>query len=127
MSDDLINFDAPDLAQRVENLTAEAVNSLPFGAIRLDQNGVVTLYSRCEAELSGRGSLPTMGLKFFIDVAPCMDNPNFRGRIETALAAGTLDLEFTHIGDFADRTREFRVRAQSATDGGVWLFHQREK
>ena len=39
-----------------------------------------------------------------------MGKPNFRGRIERALAAGSLDLEFTHVGDFSDRDRELTVR-----------------
>lgn len=54
-----------------------------------------------------------------------MDNPRFKGRIDEAVAAGTLDAEFTHVGDFGDRDRELFVRAQSASDGGVWLFMKR--
>jgi photoactive yellow protein len=121
----LPDFESPDLAHVVECMPLEAVDRLPFGVIRLDKDGIVTFYSKREAELSGRGGIPTVGLKFFSEVAPCMDNPGFRGRIEAARAAGTLDIEFNHLGDFADRSRELCVRAQSASDGGVWLFHQR--
>jgi hypothetical protein len=55
-----------------------------------------------------------------------MDNDHYRGRIAQAMARGTLDLEFTHIGDFEDRERELTVRVQSASDGGYWVFMRRD-
>lgn len=119
------SFDTPQLAQAVEQLSPEVIDCLPFGAIKLDRAGEVTFISQRERELSGRGDRPYIGLAFFTDIAPCMNNPLFKGRIDAALAAGTLDAEFTHVGDFADRERELSVRAQSAADGGVWLFLQR--
>ena len=118
-------FDTPKLAQAVELLPCEVIDRLPFGAIKLDRSGAVKYISQRERELSGRGDRPSIGLGFFTDIAPCMDNPRFKGRIEAAVAAGTLDAEFTHVGDFADRDRELSVRAQSAADGGIWLFLRR--
>ena len=120
-----VAFDTPDLARCVETMSADEIDQLSFGVIKLDRNGTVLFYSKAEAQQSGRGALATVGLKFFTEVAPCMNNPAFRGRIENAIARGTLDAEFSHIGDFSDRNRELQVRAQSATDGGVWLFHRR--
>jgi photoactive yellow protein len=121
----LPEFDQPLLARAVEALTTDEIDVLPFGVIGLDQAGVVRLYSKTEARLSGRKSRPTEGLLFFTDVAPCMDNEYFKGRIEKAIKAGTLDIAFTHVGDFVDRERELSVRVQSAADGGIWIFHQR--
>ena len=118
-------FDTPELAQAVEKLSFSVIDRLPFGAIKLDRSGAVVFISQREREISGRGDRPSIGLAFFTDIAPCMDNPHFKGRIDAALAAGTLDAEFTHVGDFADRDRELAVRAQSAADGGVWLFLRR--
>ncbi|MDO9710866.1 hypothetical protein, partial [Paracraurococcus lichenis] len=66
-------------------------------------------------------------LGFFTRVAPCMDHPGFRGRIERALEGGTLDVEFGWTGDFGDAGRSLRIRAQSATGGGLWLFLLREE
>lgn len=127
MSAVLPSFDDPRLAEAVERLPPGALDELPFGCIRLDAAGVVRLYSRSEAALSGSGGRQRLGLPFFAEVAPCMDGEEFRGRIERARAAGTVDLEFGWIGDFADRERELRVRVQSTAsgDGGVWLFLQR--
>lgn len=121
----LPDFEAPRLAELVENLTSDQIDQLPFGVIGLDPGGVVRIYSKTEAQLSGRGPRPTTGKVFFTDVAPCMNNPHFKGLIEKARAAGTLDIQFSFIGDFSDRTRELTVRVQSAKDGGTWIFHKR--
>lgn len=119
-------FDDPDLARKVEALPEEEVDSLPFGAIRLDREGIVQVYSRAERHLSGSGHHERLGLDFFTQIAPCMDTPGFRGRIERARAEGHLDLEFGYVGDFADREREMTVRVQPATNGGLWIFLRRD-
>ena len=121
-----VNFDQPDLARVVETLTTLDIDALPFGTVRLDQDGKVVLFSEAEARLSGFGSRPRIGLAFFTEIAPCMNTESFRGRAERAIAAGTLDVEFTHIGDFNDRDRELTVKIQSAADGGMWIFLRRE-
>jgi photoactive yellow protein len=126
MTQTLPHFDTPQLALAVEGLTAEEINELPFGCIRLKIDGTVAYYSRRESELSGRGDRPILGLDFFTTIAPCMNNPAFKNRIDKAVAQGSLDIEFMHVGDFADRERELHVRAQSASGGGFWLFLQRE-
>ena len=122
----LPDYNEPNLAAAVEQLDEKDIDSLPFGAIRLDQAGIVRFYSQAERRLSGSGDRPRIGHDFFATIAPCMDNENFRGRIERARAAGTLDLEFTHIGDFEDEDRELTVRIQSSSDLGIWIFMRRE-
>jgi photoactive yellow protein len=120
------SFNSPELARAVEALTLEAVNALPFGAVHLDSDGKVLVFSNAEADLSGYGTRPALGRQFFTEIAPCMNNPSFRGRIDRALAAGKLDIEFSYVGDFNDEEKDLRVRIQSATGGGCWIFIQRE-
>lgn len=122
----LPDFDQPDLARAVETLPVQALDDLPFGAIRLDSEGVVRVYSGSERRLSGSGDRPRLGLHFFREVAPCMDHPRYRGRIDRAIAAGRLDMEFGWTGDFGDAERSLRVRVQSAANGGCWIFMRRE-
>jgi photoactive yellow protein len=122
---DLPDFETPRLAEAVEALTQAQIDVLPFGVIGLDPQGVVRLYSKTEATMSGWGTRPTLVRDFFTDVAPCMNNDYFRGRIDKARAAGKLDIRFTFVGDFSDRNRELTVRVQSAKDGGTWIFHKR--
>jgi photoactive yellow protein len=126
MAEELPAYDDAKLAEKVERLSEAQICALPFGAIRLDADGEVTYYSEAERRLSGSGVLPRIGLNFFHDIAPCMDNPDYRGRIDRAKTQGTLDLEFAHIGDFEDRGRELTVRIQSASDRGYWIFMRRD-
>lgn len=123
---ELPDFDEPDLAMAIEALPSETVDTLPYGAIRLNDDGKVEFYSAAERRLSGSGNHDRLGLDFFSKIAPCMDNPHFRGRVERARESGTLDLEFSHVGDFEDRDRELTVRIQSASAGGYWIFMRRD-
>ncbi|MFC7477684.1 PAS domain-containing protein [Dankookia sp. GCM10030260] len=121
-----LDFAAPDLATRVESLPPGAVDRLPFGAVRLDAAGRVLVYSQAEARLSGYGDRPAVGLDFFAEIAPCMDQPGFRGRLAAGLASGRVQAHFTWIGDFADRERMLEVRLQGIPGGGCWIFLRRE-
>jgi len=110
----------------VAGIDAESLHALPFGVIRLDQDGKVTFFSRTEARQSGFGDRPILGRAFFTEIAPCVGTPDLLRRIERARAAGTLDILFEHVGDFADATRELRVRVKSATPGELWVFIDRQ-
>ncbi len=123
--DTLPMFDTPKLAEAVEALSGEQLDLLPFGVTGLDKNNIVRVFNKAEAELSGYGERASLGRLFFTDVAPCMNNGYFKGRIEKALREGTLDIRFTFLGDFSDSDRELTVRAQSASDGGCWIFIKR--
>ncbi len=121
----LPDFATPGLAEAVQRLTSEQIDTLPYGVINLDADGAVRLFNKAEAQLSGYKNRPSHGRMFFIDVAPCMNNAYFKGRIDQARNAGTLDISFSFVGDFNDAERELTVRVQSADDGGIWIFIQR--
>ncbi len=120
---DLPPFDEPQLAMAVERLPAECLDRLPFGAIRLDAHGRVSAYNGTERRLSGLRR-EVLGRDFFAEIAPCMDNADFRGRIERARKAGRLDVSFGYVSDMPGGATdvELHVRVQSAPDGGAWIF-----
>ena len=121
----LPEFDQDHLAAAIEALPAQLLDHLPFGAILLDADGEVLVFSGAEKRLSGFGDRPAVGQHFFTRIAPCMDAPGFRGRVERALAAGMADIEFGWVGDFGSAERELRVRVQPAAGGGCWIFLHR--
>ncbi|ABE40562.1 hypothetical protein RPD_3338 [Rhodopseudomonas palustris BisB5] len=121
-----VDFHDSDLARTIEQLAPEQIDALPFGVIKLDGNGIVTVFNRTEAIESGYKSRPALGLDFFLQVAPCMGQPEFRGRIEQARQLGRVDIELGWVGDFSDINRSLQVRIQSASDGSLWIFNLRD-
>jgi photoactive yellow protein len=118
----LESIDDDSLPARIEQLSARELDTLPFGVVRLDAEGLVTFYSRTEAEQSGYGDRRAIGRHFFTQLAPCLSTPERLRRIDDARRAGTLDITFEQIGDFDDAERELHVRVLSAPSGGVWVL-----
>ncbi len=121
----VIDFDAPDLAGDIEQLSQYDLDHLPFGVILLDREGVILFYSETERRQSGFEGRP-LGQNLF-DISRCFGNEDFRGRVVRAQEAGKVDLEFGWPCDFGDLTRELRIRVQSARRGGLWLFIERDR
>jgi photoactive yellow protein len=119
-----IDFDAPDLAARIEQLDDAERDVLPFGVIRLDREGIVQFYNATEGTQSGNPNSPR-GLNFY--TASCMGTDAFRGRIERALEEEPVDLEIAWPRDYGGVNRELRIRVQSARDGGVWVCIERDR
>ena len=124
MASATIDFEAPDLAARVEQCSQFELDNLPFGVILLDREGTVLFYSATEARLSGYGENP-LGQNLFA-ISACLGSDDFRGRIERAMEAGPVNLEMGWPSDFGHPTRELRIRVQSSRSGGVWLFIERD-
>ena len=120
------HFESDDLAANVEAMTAEDRNALPFGAVRLDANNIVQFFSDTEAEGSGMGHRGQVGRNFFADIAPCLANDDYLGRIQHARSHGEIDIEMGWVGDYGDANSALRVRIMSAPDGGLWIFNLRE-
>ncbi|MCF8477964.1 MAG: PAS domain-containing protein [Pseudolabrys sp.] len=124
MADAKIDLDAPDIAAQIEQLSQHDLDHLPFGVILLDPEGIVKFYSATEARLSGYGNSP-LGQNFF-EVSRCFGRSDFQARIMRAQETPPVDLEMALPGDYSDPKRELRIRVQSARQGGVWLFVQRD-
>lgn len=120
-----VDFDAPDIAARVEQLSHAELDRLPFGVIHIDADGIVLFYSATEARQSGYGAMPA-GQDFFA-AARRLASEDFRGRIKRAMEEGPVDLEFGWKGDFSDPKRDMRIRVQSSQAGGVWILIQRDE
>jgi photoactive yellow protein len=125
MPNSLPAFDTPKLANVIETLTQEELDLLPYGVTGLDAQNLVRVFNKTEAERSGFGQRVAAGRLYFFDIAPCLNNSHFRGRIDKARREGALDIRFSFVGDFSDSERELTVRAQSGKDGGCWIFIQR--
>lgn len=124
MANAKVDYEAPDLAAQVEQLSQYDLDHLPFGIILLDREGVVLFYSATEAKQSGYPGSP-LGQNFFA-ISQCFGRGDFQVRIIRAQETPPVDLELALPGDYSDPKRDLRIRVQSASQGGVWLFIQRD-
>jgi photoactive yellow protein len=120
-----IDFDAPDLAGDVEQLSQYDLDNLPFGVILIDVAGTIRFFSETERREAGFDDAP-LGRNLF-EISHCFSSDDFRGRVKRAQDEGRVDLEFAWSGDRLDPTRDLRIRVQSAGQGGLWLFIERDE
>jgi len=66
-------FDDVRLAQ-LEALSAEELDELLFGSIRLSRDGTVVCYNTFESRLSGLSKDRALARNFFSVIAPCTNN-----------------------------------------------------
>jgi photoactive yellow protein len=54
--------------------TEESYNSLPFGVVQMNEQGIVTAYNSTISRIGGVSRENAIGKNFFIQVAPCTNN-----------------------------------------------------
>lgn len=79
---------AGDPIEDLSQVPPEVLDALPYGAIQLTGEGVITAYSRAESELSGLSPDRVIGKNFFRQVAPCTAVREFQGALENLRAKG---------------------------------------
>ncbi|MCA9716766.1 MAG: PAS domain-containing protein [Myxococcales bacterium] len=108
--------------EQLAAMTPHEFDALPYGVIKLDGRGRVTLFNAVEQRLAKRAANATIGKDFFRDVAPCADVQAFRGRLDALRDAGQNTETFDFVFTFPWGTREVRIRLWIATDGASWIF-----
>jgi len=106
----------------LKTLSAEQFDALPFGAIKLDPDGVVLGYNFKEAKLARKQRDEVIGKAFFVEVAPCTDNVDFRGRLDALAKDGGGTQAFDYVFAFAWGKRSVRMRILVDPLGVWWLF-----
>ena len=79
-------FDYP--IENVALLNRGVADLLPYGFIRLDEQGIVLEYNTAESSLSGLPRGGVLGRNFFRSVAPCTCVKEFEGKVQEMIASG---------------------------------------
>src|SRR5476651_78187 len=111
-------LDDPGLAR----LTTEEFEALPFGSIKLDREGRVTLYNQAEGELAHRLPQETLGKLFFEEIAPCTNNVRFRGRLDELVKSGGKSVRFDYLFLFPWGDRAVRIQLWLPDANTRWIF-----
>ena len=80
-----ITFDMPSLGLTLEKLTNDQLNSLDFGVIGFDSEGMVKVYNAYESKVAGLSLESVIDSDLFNSVAPCMNNFMVAQKFEDAL------------------------------------------
>ena len=85
--------------ERIQSSSELELDQLPFGAIRLDREGIILSFNQAEVDLSGRRKENVLGRNFFTQVAPCTNVQEFAGKFREGVALGRLHTVFPYVFD----------------------------
>ena len=102
-------FDQSDIAAHFKSLDADELDSLDFGVIGFDAEGLVRAYNTVESKLAGLSRERVVGHPLFTVVAPCMNNYLVAQRFADAAAEGS-DLDATIDYVLTLRMRPIKVK-----------------
>lgn len=109
--------------EKIDRMTEQELDSLPFGAIRLDTTGKILTYNVTESKLTGRDPKRVIGRNFFTDVAPCTNVQAFAGRFREGVAKGDMHVIFPYRFDFEMAPRDVTVTLfYSKQTETAWVF-----
>lgn len=97
--------------ERLDALSDEQLDSLPYGVICLAPDGLILRYNVAEGRLARLDPNTVVGRNFFTDVAPCTNTPEFFGRFKD-LVGGTSHapvVRFPYVFDFRFGAQEVDV------------------
>jgi len=91
-----MDFDDKTALAHLEAMSAQGLDELAFGVVRMRADGEVVAYNALESRMAGLSRERVLARNFFADVGPCMNNYMVSERFmsEPELDA-TLDYVFT--------------------------------
>ena len=102
------------------------MESLPFGAVLLDRDGIVKKYNSTEGMISGRSPDDVIGKNFFTHVAPCARGKRFHTEFLKFHRDGKVNTMFDYAFDYKMQETCVQIHMKSAADGNTcWLFIKR--
>jgi len=109
--------------ERIDKMSVQELDALPFGAIRLDRDGNILTYNMTESKLTGRDPKRVVGRNFFRDVAPCTNVQAFAGRFREGVAKKEMHAIFPYRFDFEMAPRDVTVTLfYSKQTDTAWVF-----
>jgi len=121
--DKMNEFSEPGLIDKLELLGDAELDALDFGVIKMDLDGCIVSYNRCESAAAGLSRERVLTRNFFAQIGPCTDNALVAGRFRGAVE---LDAEFDYVFTLRMRHTPVRLRLlKSASAGSMYLLVRR--
>jgi photoactive yellow protein len=118
-----MKFDDPEILKHLESASAEEIDTLNFGVVRMKADGTVALYSAFESNLSGLDKNNVLGRNYFEQVAPCTNNYMISQRF---LDTPEMDVVLPYVFSFQMKPTTVRLRLlRSASAKSMYLLVER--
>ncbi len=105
----------------LNTMSPSQIDSLRYGAVKIDDRGTISVYNRYESELGGYASSHAIGKNFFTDIAPCTNNKVFRGCFAKGVEQGSADCLFSYTFTYKMKPTEVKVHLHRAS-GANWML-----
>jgi len=113
------NFRAADILVDLADATADQLDDLPFGVVRMDRLGIVADYNRFESNLSGLPPDRVIGKHFFEQIAPCTNN----FMVASRFGEDSLDEQLDYVFTYKMKPTKVRLRLlKSPASGHQYLL-----
>jgi photoactive yellow protein len=100
----------------LQSMTSHVLDSLPFGVVGIDADGIATVYNATEARMAGLDPKRVIGTSFFDAVAQCMNNFMVAQRFEDE---PDLDAIVPYVLTLRMRPTPVRLRLLSSRVGSL--------
>jgi photoactive yellow protein len=122
-TDDSPPSSTAELDIRVTELDERALDTQPFGIIRLDRDGVVLSYNLYEESRARRRRQDVIGKNFFTEVAPCTRVQEFYGLFLAGVHDRNLNATFGFLFPFPHGDRHVDVSLfYKKADDSIWVL-----
>lgn len=118
-----MKFDDCEILQYLEAASAEQMESLNFGVVRMNADATVTFYNAFESKLSGLDKKNVLGRRYFEEVAPCTNNYMISQRF---LDEPEMDVVLRYVFSFRMKPTPVRLRLlRSVAAKSMYLLVER--
>ena len=125
---EFLKYKDVDVSLMLESLSPTELDDLPYGVIKLDQQGMILQYNTTESFITGRVATLVIGKNFFTEVAPCTNTPEFYGRFVEGFEKKFLNTVFNYLFDHNMKPVSVKVHmilAKYAKEYYMWIIVKR--
>lgn len=125
---EFFRYQGAEVGSQLANMPAQERNNLPYGIIKLGEDGTILEFNLMESTITGLDQSDVLGKNFFSEVAPCTKTPQFFGKFQEAFEKQFLNTVFDYMFDYKMepvRVKIHMIFAKTSGVGHVWVIVKR--
>ena len=116
-------FNEVDKNNVLASMQTQDIDSLTFGAVEVNEEGVILSYNKAEGKLANIDPAEAIGKNFFTELAPCTNTPFFFGKFKKGVSSGNLNISFEYVFTYRMKPTRVQVYMKKALIGNsYWIF-----